>query len=789
MVGQQVSHYRILRQLGSGGMGEVYAAEDERLRRTVAIKFINRQVVADKEMRHRFEREAQTASALNHPNICTIFEINDHEDQPFLVMELLEGRDLREVCLAGPVEITSVVRWGIQIADALEAAHEKGIVHRDLKPANIFITKRNDAKILDFGLAKVEQPEITSDSPTVNLALTHLGTVMGSVAFMSPEQARGEALDGRSDVFSLGAVLYEAATGRQAFDGPTPAVVYNAILSLHPQPASQVRRDVPPGLERIITTALAKDRNARYQTARELKEDLLRLQRDLDLGSGGAVAAHPAVRKRRSLVWVLSGVAVLLVVAVLAFFLVRPSRNTRDAGSNNTSLAVLPFRNLSGDAQLDYLSTALPDEIVTTLTYAPTLSVRPFSISQNFSGQNADPRQAGKALHVAEILTGHFLRAGNKLQVTIEAINLARDEVVWRSTVESEKGDLLALRQAMTTELRKGLLPALGMPSPELSVTKPTNQEAYNLYLRGEERPLSDSTHNQQSIELLQKSLALDPGYAPAWLALGERYYDESDTASGGSATFQKAVEAVERAHQLDPNLLRASAGLIGMRLFNGDLAAGLAEIKELMAQRPYSAEVHLLRAQALRVAGALDEAARECEITHQLDPDFEAECYILYIQSGDLARARQEINRSPGDFSSFMLGQVLLREGKIQEALPKLQIVPAGMAYELISNCWPDSSTAKCDALVKQSEESYEKIPDANAWYFGAATFAFLGKEEPAIRLLNAANDRNFCVYPSVDRDPLFAKLRSLESFKAARAKGMACQAKFAGAAKASAR
>jgi serine/threonine protein kinase len=779
--GQRISHYRILRQLGSGGMGEVYVAEDEKLRRRVAIKFISGAVLADDQMRRRFEREAQTASALNHPNICTIFEINEHEDRPFLVMELLEGRDLQQVCEAGPVEIRALLKWAIQIADAIEGAHAQGIVHRDLKPANIFITKRGDAKILDFGLAKVDQPEVNPDSPTANVSLTQIGTVMGSIAYMSPEQARGEALDGRSDIFSLGAVLYEAASGRPAFDGATPAVVYNAILSSNPQPLS-FRRDVPAELERIVNLALAKDRNARYQSAAELKEDLLRLQRDMEWGSGGIATAKSAARKSSAL-WIGAGVAALLMIATLLFFLARRATPVGKMLSRGVSLAVLPFRNASGDAQLDYLSTALPDEIVTTLTYAPTLSVRPFSLSQSLSDQNADPRQAGKQLRVGDVLTGHFLRASDKLRVTLEVTNIARDEVVWRTSVEAESGNLLALREAITSALRKGLLPALGVQGAELSVTKPANEEAYDLYLRSQDAAYADSANNKGAIAMLQKSLAIDPGYAPAWVVIGEKYYDESDKAGGGKAMFDQSVAAFERAHQLDPNLLRASAWLIGTHLFNGDLGVGLAEIKELEAQRPYSAEVHLLRAQALRAAGALDEAARECDITHRLDPDLDTDCYVLYVQAGDLAKARQEINRSPSDFSSFMLGQVLLREGKVEEAMPRLQPIPAGKLYDLLRACWPDSSTPRCAAAVRESEESFLSIPDGNAWYFGAAAFAFLGQEGAAIRLLDAANERNFCTYPSVDRDRLFDKIRQTDSFKAVRKKGMACQEKFASA------
>ncbi len=560
-------------------MGEVYAAEDERLRRRVAIKFISRQLVASEELRERFEREAQTASALNHPNICTIFEINDHEDQPYLVMELLEGRDLQQVCEAGPADVGTVIKWGLQIADALEGAHAQGIVHRDLKPANIFITKRGDAKILDFGLAKVEHPQVTSGSPTASVALTQVGTVMGSIAYMSPEQARGETLDGRSDLFSLGAVLYEAACGKPAFDGLTPAVVYNAILSFSPTPLGQVRREIPPELERIINKALAKDRNLRYQTAVELKTDLQRLQHDLAVGGSGATVT--AAPKRISAIWIASGVVALLFLASLAYFFAKPKTSNSTGLPRTTSFAVLPFRNASGDVQLDYLSTALPDEIVTTLSYAPTLSVRPFSASQSISAKEVNPEQAGKQLRVSDVLTGHFLREADKLRVTLEAVNIARNEVVWRASVDAKREDLLALREAVNNALQKGLLPALGMQDVVLSVTKPANEEAYNLYLRSQDSAFTDSANNTEPIALLKKSLVIDPGYAPAWVALGERYYDEADKAGGGSEMFNRSVEAFSRAHQLDPNLLRASAWLIGTRLFTGDLSSGLEETKE----------------------------------------------------------------------------------------------------------------------------------------------------------------------------------------------------------------
>jgi serine/threonine protein kinase/tetratricopeptide (TPR) repeat protein len=782
MEGLRISHYRILRRLGSGGMGEVYAAEDERLRRDVAVKFISFGKAADENARRRFEREAQAASALNHPNICTIFEVSEHEGQPFLVMELLDGQDLRQICAAGPVEISSLLKWGIEITDALAGAHARGIVHRDIKPGNVFVTSRGDAKVLDFGLAKLGRSEHMECSETVSFAATATGSVMGTVAYMSPEQARGEVLDARTDLFSLGAVLYEMASGKRAFEGPTSAVIFNSILTASPTPLSRIRGDVPPELESIISRALKKDRKARYQSAAEMKADLKRLQRELESRTLEPTASSRAARTNLRAVWISVALMLAVFVGVLGWFFTRPRTQSPQLLSHRTTVAVLPFQNATADGNLDYLSTALPDEVITTLSYAPTLSVRPFSMSQRFTGQNFDPHQAGQELKVTDVVTGHFLRRADRVGVTLEAMDIAKDEVTWRGSVDVDGKDMLMLQKEVTNLLQKGLLPSLGVSNVELSVTKPKRQEAYELYLRSQDSVYWSMARNKDAIALLEKSVTLDPGYAPASLALGARYTNEADFAGGGEEMYNKSVRALGRAHQLDPDLLGASTLLIETRLFYEDLAVSFAQIQELAQKRPRRAEVHLLFSEALRAAGALGEAARECEITHQLDPELPTgPCYVLYIHTGQLTKARQEIDRSGGDFATMMLGQILMREGRVEEALPKLKPIPAGMEYELIRDCWPDSSSSKCAEAAKESEASFRTIPFTDAWYFGAAMQAFVGKKDAAVRLLRAASEHGLCVYPSLDRDPLFDKIRDSAEFKAVRQAGIECQKKFA--------
>jgi TolB-like protein len=763
-------------------MGEVYRARDTRLGRTVAIKVLPGQFSSDAARRQRFEREAKTISQLNHPHICVLHDVGRQDGIDYLVMECLEGETLATRLEKGPLPLEQILKYGAQIADALAAAHARGIIHRDMKPANILITSRGDAKILDFGLAKRHDSVFDSSAETATIELSEPGTVQGTAAYMSPEQARGEALDPRSDLFSFGAVLYEMTTGKRPFEGRTHAVIFNSILTGIPTPPSQFREHVPQDLERILDKALAKNRDERCQSAAEVKADLVRLQRDIESGMAKA-ATGDSVRRRGNRLGIAIASSVVLVAAavVFGFFLSKGKGPSSSGLSRQTTVAVLPFQNAAHDAKFDYLATALPDEVITMLSYAPTLSVRPFGMSQRFSGQDSDPHEAGRQLRVTNVVTGHFLSHAERLAVTLEAMDVAKQEVVWRASLDVAASDFLKLREDVTNTLQKGLLPALGVSASELSSTKPRSQEAYDLYLRSQDS-VYDIEHNKNAIALLEKSVALDPGYAPAWLELGSHYYIEADMVAGGDVMLKKCIAALERARQLDPNLLGASTGLIGLgRRIDGDVATSYARVQELARRRPRNAEVHLMFSQLLRTTGALEQAAKECEVTHLLDPDLPTDCVVSYIYQADLPKARQEIDRSPGEFASFLLGHILLREGKVEDALPKLKILPAGNNYDVVRECWPNSSTPKCLALVSQSESEFLHLPDPDAWYFGAALFASLDKKDAAIRLLAADAKLNFCVYPAVDHDPMFDKIRQSPEFRAARQAGIDCQRRFA--------